>query len=262
VKLHTNSVRPISYGVAVLFLFGYTRLAVAGGFTIGGAIYTNLNSPFSSGLPDVSVAIACEGALNRTAVTAGGQGLWSFPDLPNGICRITPVRTGYCFEHVEEGTPTGQAFFDITVDLAHQQQNQSIQFLARTNCPPAALGACCLPGGACVVVEGENCGGQFLGGHVSCSADPDEDEVAGCEDVCPTSPAPGGVDAAGRPLGDLTGDCLVTLDDFRILQNNLSGPLVGVLLDVGTGELPTDATGRGARDDRRAERKRPSLPRR
>ena len=33
-----------------------------------------------------------------------------------------------------------------------------------------------------------------------------------------------GVDAQGRPLGDLNGDCIVDLSDFAIFQLNFSGP--------------------------------------
>lgn len=54
--------------------------------------------------------------------------------------------------------------------------------------------------------------------------DPDEDGIAGCADVCPTSPAPGGVDGQGRPLGDLDFDCDVDLHDFAVLQVNVTGP--------------------------------------
>ena len=36
--------------------------------------------------------------------------------------------------------------------------------------------------------------------------------------------AHGYYDAEGRPLGDLNGDCLVTLEDFSIFQLNFTGP--------------------------------------
>ncbi len=45
-----------------------------------------------------------------------------------------------------------------------------------------------------------------------------------CDDLCPTSAAPAGVDSGGRPLGDLDNDSDVDLADFDIMQENFSGP--------------------------------------
>ena len=45
-----------------------------------------------------------------------------------------------------------------------------------------------------------------------------------CADLCPCTPAPGGVDAEGRPLGDLDGDCDVDLIDFQTFELNYTGP--------------------------------------
>lgn len=42
--------------------------------------------------------------------------------------------------------------------------------------------------------------------------------------VCPGAVAPAGVDADGRPLGDLNGDCAVDLSDYAIFQVNFTGP--------------------------------------
>ena len=44
------------------------------------------------------------------------------------------------------------------------------------------------------------------------------------DSVCPGAIAPGGIDAQGRPLGDLNGDCKVNLADFAIFQLNMTGP--------------------------------------
>ncbi len=193
-------------------------------FTIGGAVYTDLNEPLSSGLLGVTMTLACKNRPNVTTMTSGGQGLWSFTEVPEGICTVTPSRTGFCFEHVDRGTPGGQASLMITVDSAHQQQNESIQFVASTDCRPPALGACCLPEGTCSMSLEKGCIGRFLGEGLTCSGDPDNDGVPGCDDVCPTRTAPGGVDARGRPLGDLTRDCNVGLEDFQIFQNNFADP--------------------------------------
>jgi len=54
--------------------------------------------------------------------------------------------------------------------------------------------------------------------------DCDQDGIEDVDDVCPCVAAPLGVDAFGRSLGDLDGDCDVDLDDYRILQGNFTGP--------------------------------------
>ena len=54
--------------------------------------------------------------------------------------------------------------------------------------------------------------------------DCDGDGIFDDKDVCPCVPAPGGVDAEGRPLGDLDSDCDVDMDDFAIMQQNFTGP--------------------------------------
>jgi len=67
-------------------------------------------------------------------------------------------------------------------------------------------------------------GGRFLGDGLTCDGDEDDDGVIGCDDLCPDAPAPGGVDADGRPLGDFDEDCDVDLFDFVIMQLNFTGP--------------------------------------
>jgi hypothetical protein len=69
-------------------------------------------------------------------------------------------------------------------------------------------------------IEGEIC----LEDTDECKADADDDGVDDGKDVCPTSPAPGGVDGDGRPLGDVDTDCDVDLQDYAIIQANMSGP--------------------------------------
>jgi len=89
-------------------------------------------------------------------------------------------------------------------------------------------GACCHGDGICSNNTREtNClavNGRYLGDGVGCEDDADRDDIWGCDDVCPTSPAPAGVDWEGRPLGDFDGDCDVDLADFETMQRNLSGP--------------------------------------
>jgi hypothetical protein len=89
-------------------------------------------------------------------------------------------------------------------------------------------GACCGSDATCTdnVTETEclAADGRYLGHGVTCDGDPDSDDVWGCDDICPTSPAPAGVDSEGRPLGDLDMDCDVDLGDHAIMQENFSGP--------------------------------------
>ncbi len=51
-----------------------------------------------------------------------------------------------------------------------------------------------------------------------CDPDTDNDGVPNVEDVCPFSPVGAGVDAEGRPHGDIDLDCDVDLDDIRPSQ--------------------------------------------
>ncbi len=44
------------------------------------------------------------------------------------------------------------------------------------------------------------------------------------KDVCPCVPAPGGVDAQGRPLGDVDSDRDVDVNDHSIMAQNFTGP--------------------------------------
>ncbi len=53
----------------------------------------------------------------------------------------------------------------------------------------------------------------------------DGDGVADEFDDCPNTPAATLVDAAGRPMGDLDGDCDADLADFDIFSQSVTGPL-------------------------------------
>ncbi|MGB2984686.1 MAG: PKD domain-containing protein, partial [Phycisphaerae bacterium] len=55
--------------------------------------------------------------------------------------------------------------------------------------------------------------------------DTDGDGVGDRVDVCCHTPIGLTVNAEGRPLGDLDGDCDVDLDDFAVFQGNFTGPL-------------------------------------
>ncbi|MCH7720338.1 MAG: LamG domain-containing protein [Planctomycetes bacterium] len=70
--------------------------------------------------------------------------------------------------------------------------------------------------------EGDLDGDGLIDG---CDPDIDADDVPNDDDVCPAYVSNGGVDAEGRPLGDLDLDCDVDLDDYSILANNyINGP--------------------------------------
>src|SRR6476659_9994682 len=57
------------------------------------------------------------------------------------------------------------------------------------------------------------------------AVDTDGDGVPDGVDVCCHTPPGVAVDAQGRPLGDLDGDCDVDQSDFAIFQANMTGPI-------------------------------------
>ncbi|MBU0616632.1 MAG: hypothetical protein KKI02_02840 [Planctomycetes bacterium] len=70
-----------------------------------------------------------------------------------------------------------------------------------------------------------DCGGYGIDDLVIDAPDCDGDGIFDDKDVCPCVPAPGGVDAEGRPLGDLDCDCDVDLADLAtLLANYGTGP--------------------------------------
>lgn len=60
-------------------------------------------------------------------------------------------------------------------------------------------------------------------GPVIC--DEDMDGVDDTEDVCCGTPIGIPVDATGRPIGDLDGDCDTDLNDYALFQSSMTGPL-------------------------------------
>jgi hypothetical protein len=102
--------------------------------TIGGAIYTDLNNPLTSGLEDVTVMLTGPGGPFST--TTAGQGLWQIGNVPLSSAphTVTPFKEGWTFKHVVNGDPSGQGSVQITVDEANRSYNQSIQFLALPAC--------------------------------------------------------------------------------------------------------------------------------
>ncbi len=70
-----------------------------------------------------------------------------------------------------------------------------------------------------------------LVGLICCTAawgtDIDSDGIEDSIDVCCDTPEGAPVDAVGRPLGDIDGDCDVDLADFELLQQSFTGPSAG-----------------------------------
>jgi len=96
--------------------------------TIGGAVYTDLANPLTTGLPDVTVTVTGDqGTFD--ANTAGAQGIWQM-DVPEGTYTVTPRRPGYGFEHIVAGVSDGLGSTTIVVNTDNLGPNQSIQFLA------------------------------------------------------------------------------------------------------------------------------------
>ena len=85
------------------------------------------------------------------------------------------------------------------------------------------------PNGPCDVPgcgESLDCNGNLVPDECEeLGDDYDQDGIPNDVDVCPCVPSPCGVDAEGRPLGDLDYDCDVDLADFLCFQVNYTGPM-------------------------------------
>ncbi len=100
-----------------------------GTFTIGGAVYTDISNPMTSGLTGASITVTGSGGTFN-ASTSGSMGIWQVPNVPEGTYTVTPSKSGYNFGHVANGVPGGGSSWSITVNSSNQAANQSIQFLA------------------------------------------------------------------------------------------------------------------------------------
>ncbi len=103
--------------------------ALAGGFTVGGAVYTDVDNPLTSGIAGVEVCVSCTG-FEECTTTAGGLGLWSVADVPEGTCSVSAALDGYCLNAVSGGRVGDPPPISIDVTAANQAANLSIQFLA------------------------------------------------------------------------------------------------------------------------------------
>ncbi len=107
-------------------------------FEVRGEVYTDCENPLTSGLEGVQVTVDGPGGTFVTT-TSGGQGVWQIDGVPSGTYTVTPNLTDCDFCHVtppdydcppDPCNPSCQ----ITVDEAHQAENQNIQFLADCEC--------------------------------------------------------------------------------------------------------------------------------
>lgn len=156
-------------------------------YTIGGAIYTDLANPLTTGLASVTVQVARvgSGASPSPTVTDAGQGLWRIDGVCEGTYTVTPSKTGKCFVHIANGQSDGKASITINVNAANQAANQSIQFLAKegSGCTPKEPDDS--PAGATVI----DTNGTLIAGQIGTGSDIDYyrfDAVAGHQYVIST----------------------------------------------------------------------------
>jgi hypothetical protein len=123
-------------------------------FTIGGAIYADLDEPLGSGLEGVRIQViplkptspaengaatvfvpdpgvfAGPGDQPAWITTSGRWGLWQIDGVPEGRYAVRVAAPGMTFQHVANGVPVDTDVLRILVNAENQAANQSIQFLA------------------------------------------------------------------------------------------------------------------------------------
>lgn len=156
--------------------------ALADGFTVGGAAYTELSEPLTSGLPGVTICVGCVGGFLGCDVTAGPWGGWDISGVPASSCTVTPLLSGWCFRQVEAGEIGEPAPITITVDENHVGENLSLQFLVTTG-----TSSCCVSAEDCD--DGEPCtidecfGGVCVSTPSDCAPDFDCDGFVDASDL-------------------------------------------------------------------------------
>lgn len=199
--------------------------AAVGGelFTVGGAVYTDLGNPLTSGLEGVEVCVECDGGFIGCAITAGAWGGWQISGVPANMCMVTPQIEGWCFRHVVSGQIGELPPLTIRVDNLHFAENLSIQFLASEG-----DASCCVENGDCD--DGDPCtidecfDGACESASADCPADFDCSGVVGPVDLatllgawgpCLERCVPG--DPATTCTADVNGDCVVGPADLAVL---------------------------------------------
>lgn len=128
--------------------------ALADGFTVGGAVYTDLDDPLTSGLAGVNICVTCVGGFIGCDVTGGLWGGWDVSGVPAESCMVMPDAEGWCFSHVVEGVIGEPTPITIIADEAHVGENLSLQFLATTGTSYCCVASeDCGDGEACTIDE-------------------------------------------------------------------------------------------------------------
>ena len=148
-------------GFVLLYLFAFgvscwivEVQASAGGFTVGGAVYTDLSEPLTSGMVGVEVCVQCLGGFSACDVTEGFWGGWDVSGVPDDSCTVMLNAEGWCFSHVVEGVIGEPAPITIVVDEDHLGENLSLQFLGTTGTSYCCVAAeDCDDGEACTIDE-------------------------------------------------------------------------------------------------------------
>lgn len=199
--------------------------ATAQTFTVGGAIYSDLGNPLTSGLAGVTVTLAGTGGTFTTTTIGGGQGLWWIANVLEGSYTVDATLIGYCFEHVVSGVPGNAPPISITVDVAHQAENQSIQFLAGQVCEDTCGNGTCGPQEDCCSCVSD-CGSCCGNGTCDCG-----ETDTSCAQDCGTC----AYTIGGAIYGDLANP----------LTSGLAGVAVSVVGAGGTFTTTTVGGGQG-----------------
>ena len=142
------SVRGWGVFLAISLCFGWSTSASAQ-FTVGGAVYVDVDNPLTSGLQNVTVLVE-GGGQTFEGVTSGGSGVWFVEDLPEGVYDVTPIFQDWCFQHVAGGIIGEPPPLEIIVDFDHRATNLSLQFLGRqSDCDPVCGDGACDAGESC-----------------------------------------------------------------------------------------------------------------
>ncbi len=187
--------------------------ALAGGFTVGGAVYTELSEPLLSGLAGVNVCVECVGGFVGCDVTDGLWGGWDVSGVPAVSCTVTTDAEGWCFSHVVEGVIGEPTPITIMVGEANVGENLSIQFLGTTG-----TSYCCVVSEDCD--DGESCtvdecfDGVCTSSPNDCAADFDCDGFVGAPDLALLL---GNWGSCSECEADLNGDGEVGAFDLAIL---------------------------------------------
>ncbi len=125
----------------LFWALAFPTVTIAGQtFLIGGALISDCSDPLGSGQAGITVSVTCDGGFSGSTTSFGGQGLWAVANVPEDACCVTAV--GFCsIDSVCPPDPCNDTVC-ITVDAAHQAENQSLVFweCVGGDCEPACHG--------------------------------------------------------------------------------------------------------------------------